>query len=309
MVFTSGSITDAAPGPALHAAMSPALTTAGFTLVDTVVISTRTHKVWKSPAASNAQNLDWYLDIGYTTTGAGTISIIAFEYFDPATDLGYRGPVTSGGTTIDATTGTRYGATGYALETNWFGAQTAGSQVTVTTTTFTYWISITIDRVILLCSSSPDIPMYAGFYTADALYADKAGAGLFPLYSGRVRGTSYGGGTATAGIGRVYPWTTFSGGNGWTLAAETGGGIDFNAWPLLPAGSTQGYPFVAFRAVILGVWNTSPANPHGRRGELRDVYLLPAASPVARGDTCTINSETYVLSTPLSNCSVAFKSA
>jgi hypothetical protein len=313
MAYITGSITDANPGPALHALMAPALTTAGFTLVDTVVISTRTHKVWKSPAAANAQNLDWYLDIGYTTTGAGTISLIAFEMFDPATDLGYRGPISSGGgTTIDAATGSRYGAAGFALEAaQWFNASMVGSQIAVSTTPFTYWISITTDRVFLLSSGSSELVLYAGFYEADPLYAAKAASLLFPLYTGRaLMGTVYNGTLNTAGITRIPPLTAFFGASGWATSMQ---GVlpGQNTWPMMPSGPATAYPIPAFRVQLMSMPSISPENRIGRFGWLRDCYGIPSIG-VVRGDTCTIEGVPHVLSTtgsvtPIYSYSLAFK--
>src|SRR3954466_3352347 len=153
MAYNTGAITDPSPGATLHTALASLLTTAGYSLVDTVVISTRTHKVWKSPAASNAANLDWYLDIAYTTTGNGNKWFLPFEGYDPSTDLGLRGIVSGTSiTTIDATPGSRFGATASSLESgNWFGpVQGTSMALTMTTATFTYWASITADRVIVM---------------------------------------------------------------------------------------------------------------------------------------------------------------
>jgi len=297
VAYINGTVLDANPGPALHALMAPALTTAGFTLVDTVVISTRTHKVWKSPAASNVQNLDWYLDIGYTTTGAGTIALVAFEMFDPATDLGYRGPYTASSAVIDPATGSRYGAAGFALETNWLpNAGTAGIQTSLTTTAFAYWVSATADRVILMCGGAPTVVMYAGFYSPDPLYAAKAGGLIYPLYAGKAAAGSSS--TQSAALTRVPPLT---GGMNWQTTVETS--FSTASLPQLPGSSTAAYPFVAVPVPVLG----TNAVTLGRWGFLRDVYGVPS-SGVIRGDTATIGGAGYVLaSTSGSSNSLAFK--
>jgi hypothetical protein len=298
MAYITGSVTDPSPAAALYALMVPALTTAGFTLVDTVTISTRTHKVWKSPAAANAQNLDWYLDIAYTTTGVGTISLVAFEMFDPATDLGYRGPYNGNGQTIvDAATGSRFGAVGYALESTWFGAQQTNMQMALTTTAFAYWMTITADRVMFLYSGQPTLVMYAGFYLPDPLYAAKAGAMLFPLYSGRAPGTAYS--SPNSALTRIPPLTSFP--PGWDASINCGHGFINGSYPELPTNPTTAYPFSAMPMSIAG----GPNSKLGRYGQFRDFLVVPA-STVLRGDTCTIDGAPYVL-TSASSYSYAIK--
>lgn len=304
MAYITGSLTDANPGPALHTLMATALTTAGFTLVDTVTISTRTHKVWKSPAAGNAANLDWYLDIGYTTTGAGTIALVTFEMFDPATDLGYRGAYNTNSTLLTAN-GSPYGTTGHALETNWFHANTAGTQTSLSTTAFGYWVSITADRVLLLCSTAPSAVMYAGLYDPDPTYAAKAGASLFPLFTGKVGGSGV---AVTAGLTRIPPWASFTVGS-WAYTADTtvataGGAWSVAAYPLLPTGAQTSYPFTAVPIPIM----TGTNFPGGRWGWLRDVFAVSSAG-VTRGDTCTINGASHVLGTTASGFSYAMKAS
>lgn len=314
MTYISGTVTDAAPGPALHTALATTLTAVGFTLVDTVVISTRTHKIWKCAAANNSLALDWYLDIVYTTTGAGTIAICPFEFFDPATDLAYRGP-TSGTTSTGnagAPTYSRFGATGAALESsNWMSASGSYTSYTLATATTTlgYWASITPERMILMTSASPSNLMYAGFYAPDPLYAAKAGADIYPLIAARM--TDSGIATpnstisvVTAGIARTPPVAVLgSGGNGWGIMPSVQpatGTVQLAATPSLPSGSTAAYPYVG---CIVEVFATTSANPasspwFGRLGTMRDIVIVPTLSGVVvRGDTFTIGSDTYTTTT------------
>lgn len=182
MTYTTGSLTSANPAADLYTALASALTTAGFTLVDTVVISTRTHKVWKSAAGSNAHGLDWYLDVAYTTTGAGGMWLGAFEYYDPATHLGYRGPYNDfNGAAGDAIYYARYGASGSALETNWTTITNSICRIPTQTTAFAYWISVTPDRVIAMSSVSPTHVFYCGFFDMYTPWANKIGGLAYPL--------------------------------------------------------------------------------------------------------------------------------
>lgn len=313
MAYITGSVTDANPGPALYALMAPALTTAGLTLVDTVTISTRTHKVWKSAAANNTQGLDWYLDIGYTTTGAGTITLQPFEFYDPATDLGYRGGVSVSSTVIDATTFSRYGATGSALETNWMGSTSySGYPTALVTSAFGYWVSATGDRVMMLLGNDATRVTYVGFYQPDSLYAAKAGAALYPLvgaslYPGAPIGTSATQGSVTAALTRLPPVTTLAG-SGWgtSLSIPVLTTSQSGSYPQLPAGSTLAYPLVALPIEMLVA--TSSAALSTRFGTLRDVALIPASGTV-RGDTVTISGAQWVLSSSAGSQSVLFKAA
>lgn len=310
MAYITGTITNSDPGPTLYAAMAPALTTAGFTLVDTVVISTRTHKVWKSAAANNTQGLDWYLDIGYPTNGAGALCLQCFEFFDPATDLGYRGLHSASGTTVDATTFSRYGATGNALETNWVGSPTFTAYPTpIPATTFGYWISITGDRVVLLQSNDASQPTYVGFYQADSLYAAKAGAALYPLIGARLQvgGSSSGSvSAANAALTRIPPSTTIA---SWASHVQT---EPFTAsyirvvTPAVPTGSTVMYPMTAWPIGIASIGSSLP--PSAWYGTFRDTYST-TTNGVVRGDTCTIGGSQYVLSTTASVSSFLFKAA
>jgi len=306
-MYITGTVTDANPGPALHAVMATTLTAAGYTLVDTVVIATRTHKIWKSPAAGNTQNLDWYLDVAFTTAGAAVFGITPFESFDPATDLGYRGVYLASQTTTDAATGTRFGATGFALETNWFSVASTGGASSwpaalTASTQFGYWCSINANRVILMVSGTPGYPQYAGFYEPDPLYAAKAGANIYPLVGGVLGGMSRSVGLANAAIARIAPQTLAAAGWDDTMEPET---ILHGSRPDLPAGSTSSYPFVASRIGLSS--STTALSRFGRWGWWYDSYQL-ASSTVVRGDTCIIDGNACVLSSPNNNSmSTAFR--
>ena len=308
MAYATGSITDANSSLALYTALASLLTTAGYTLVDTVVISTRTHKVWKSAAANNSMNLDWYLDVAYTTTGVGPLHLTPFEYFDPATDLGYRGPYNAGNTTIETTYYSRYGATGYALETNWFGAQSGVGLPT--SASFAYWLSVTGDRVIGLSSLLAWSICYAGFYEPTARFSAMAGAANYPLVKsefndpGGVSTGSYG------GITRAPKSSTLN--NPWLYA----GGVapEVSSMPVREGTVTtpppSGAPSIACRAALGSPVSGTPSfDP--LPGYLRDVLFVRSVNTVVRGDTFTVGSDTYVLGSYNvgSAATVAFKAA
>ena len=131
--------------------------------------------MWKSPAAGNVQNLDWYLDIGYTTTGAGTFGLYPFEFYDPAAHLAYRGPFYAAHRQahLDATYYSRCGATGYTLENfnlvhlaaaTFSSGNYAHHDLDIPVTTIGYWASVSPKRVVLFTSNQPAMVLYAGLY-------------------------------------------------------------------------------------------------------------------------------------------------
>lgn len=304
MAYNTGVITDPSPGPALHTALATLLTSAGYALVDTVVISTRTHKVWKSPAASNAAGLDWYLDVAYTTTGNGNLWLLPFEGYDASTDLALRGIVSGSSiTTIDAATGSRFGATASALETNWYGpAQSSTSMaLTLTTTAFTYWASITADRVIVMHTNLASSIFYTGLYTPDATYASKAGSALFPLIALRAAPSSSTCfalasptlASVTAALTRVAPVTALTG-SGW--GAHVGCWYGFAARGVAtPSGSTAIAVPSGSSLYVEGDCNGADAGYVGRFGVLKDIAVgTTTTGAVARGDTVTIGTDTWI---------------
>lgn len=320
MTFITGSLTSANPAADLYAQqIAPALTTAGFTLVDTVVISTRTHAVWKSAAASNSHNLDWYLDVAYVTTGTGGVYLSAFEYYDPATHLGYRGPYSISSTSaIETTYYSRYGATGYALETNWYTINSA-HLLSLATTAFTYWISITTDRVVGMTSVAATTVVYAGFYTPDSDYATAAGNLMYPLVSGYlpvpgINAYNYMQVTRIPLVTSIYDWQHVPWVSTPDILSPIGpiadvAGVTSSPVPgpargaqfFLGAGSSNAYPSVSvapFTAV--------------RFGTIPDCLWFLASAGVIRGDTITIDGQQWVLTTYLGSTNytaIAFKAA
>lgn len=184
MSFITNTITNANPGPALYADIETAMLALGWTLVDTVVIGSNTHKVLKSAGASggNTYGLDWYLDINYPTTGVtGGIRFAPFEGYNATTHVGTNGPYNSNNTTIDATVYSRFGSTGSALETNWNNTASNGFSMALQTTAFTYNISVTRDYIVGQLSNTLGAIFYTGFFTPTSAFSSNAGASLYPL--------------------------------------------------------------------------------------------------------------------------------
>lgn len=300
MTFITPTIpADANPGPLVYAELATAMLALGWTLEDTVVIGARTHKVLKSAAAGNTRGLDWYLDISYPTTGVATGLLLApFEGYDAATDLGLRGPYSASSSTIDATTYSRFGATGQALETNWtnIGATHTSLDSPLSTTSFGVWASITRDRVILMVSGEASQVSYAGFFIPTAAHIAHAAAALYPLIMVRLstsaeRDTNTTASSVEAAVTRIPKLS----GVGWdnscvvltNLLAMNGkvGGAASGA-----DGQITSAPYV----VGLGGANFDGSAQFV--GELDGVQCAWADGVVVRGDTVTVDGDPFVTS-------------
>jgi hypothetical protein len=291
---------DANPGPLVHTALATKLLAQGWTLEDTVVISTRTHKVYKSAAAGNTYGLDWYLDISYPTTGiASGVLLAPFEGYTAASDVALRGPYSASSAVIDATTYSRFGATTSALETNWANAATFTSLDTpLSTSAFVINASVTRNRVILLSSTEPTQVSYCGFFTPTSAHVAHSGGALFPLVSTRLlshadRVSSSTASSVSAVLTRVPKSSSVSwaahcivGPNTMRMNGRIGGAAS--------EGDNQitTVPFlVAFGGVSWGTGVTAQI------GELDGVQCGWADPAVARGDVVTVGGVTYTLST------------
>lgn len=314
MTYTSNSLTSANPAADLYTAIASALTSAGFTLVDTQVISTRTHKVWKSAGGSNSAALDWYLDVAYTTTGNGSVWLGSFEGY--STPNGLRGPYKAAATdltTADASTFSRYGSSSSALETNWTHVAGNTAQIQCQTTAFAYFVSVTTDRVIAMTSVAPTSIAYCGLFDPFTPWANKCGSALYPLVTATVNSPAAINSSAhssggTAALTRRPP---ISDASNWTTApsiqaawCESGGGIYGSGYagPVVPVDTASSLLYDAphgGRLQIQHLWTTAGGN-YVAIGLLKDVGVFLSNS-VTRGDTITISGNTWVLSSTSSN--------
>ena len=301
------------PGPLVYAELETAMLGVGWTLEDTVVIGTRTHKVLKSAAAGNARGLDWWIDISYPTTGVATHLLMApFEGYDAVTHLAVRGPVTAASATIETTYYSRYGTTGYALETNWanLGTYTALDAL-LTIASFGMWASVTRDRIIVMLSSEPTAVSYTGFFIPTAAHTAYAGAALFPLVMCRTANDTDRQADSTPASSeiqftRVPKATSIN----WSNSALMGtsnhpmSGRVGAATANTVDGQFTVSPFtIAFNG--LGFTNSYP----GRTvmGQLDGVYCGYGDAAVTRGDTVTIGGIPYVTTTVSSTLITLFK--
>jgi hypothetical protein len=308
MTYITGTVgASANPGADLYALLAPALTSAGYTLVDTVVISTRTHKVWKCAAANNSQTLDWYLDVAYPTSGAGNMTLLPMEFYDPATHLAYRFVYGQSTATLETTFYSRFGASGFALEdtTNW---PVNASNVVVlafntSTAAFGYWISVTGDRVAALSSVLPGTILYVGMCTAHPLHVAAVGASAYPLLA-LAMDTTVGNALWTSTAGSVNTPMLMTRAPKLTTIPSSWGSL----WGAMPAVGTQitvPGPASTFTQamgvrVVCPIWVMFRSG-YGVVGTLIGVTYATSSTSITRGDTVTIGADTWVTNTQGTN--------
>ncbi|MES2630784.1 MAG: hypothetical protein V4611_02415 [Patescibacteria group bacterium] len=313
MTYISNTITDPNAPSAMCTAIEVALSATGYTLSDTVVISTRTHRIWKNPAANNSSGKDWYLDLAYTTTSTGTFGIYVMEGYDPATDLASRMaigfPYYSSTSLSMANNYSPYGATGYSLEsTQWVvraGAISDNSysnrDVSLPASSFGYWVSVTTERVVSMFSVSPTIVYYSGLFEPAAEHTYIAGAYAFPLVSAAFSGN----GAINAGIALTrFPKITGAvNGTAAPLSMNIVNLLSIYNSPSIPSGNTD-----ASRKFALRIPFYSNANSRGVWGYFIDVAAVWSDAIVTRGDTISDDSSAvWVLSAGASNASIMMK--
>ena len=321
MTYISGTITDSNGPSVLYGEVATALTAAGFTLVDTVTESTRTHKIWQSPT-TNVISASWYLDVTYTTTGSGSFGFYASEGYDVGNHLKIRPIYSAQSSTLDPTTFSRYGATGVSFtDTTFFPKGGGGSgyygiynlDTIIPTTSFGYWISISANRVIWCNSVEQYFPRYTGLYQPSAEQIAAQPSALFPLVGCGLRGdttytptSQYTPAVALSRLPGATSMSTGGGSSGWAGAAVGGTNPRISQHPVLPGGATGMSPRTAEPFVIYTASGVTGGSAY--LGTLIDVYGIPSSS-VTRGDTVGVNgvAEPFLLSTTSSGYSVLFR--
>lgn len=316
MTHISSTINSATPGAALYAVIETEALALGFTVEDTVVIGTRTHKILKSASAGNTRGLDWYLDISYTTTGAGSIMVCPFEGYSTAGDTGLRGPYSVNSTAFETVNYSAFGATQSALETNWANSVShTGLQIAlVASVNFVYRVTISRDRIAINLSNAATQVLYAGFFIPTTAALAHQGASCFPLIVCRVSSaaganSSTSVASVTAAVTRLpkYPdistaWMT----SGWGGSLVVGANV-----PL--AGGRAGdwvHPSngeLAMTPYYVGFGGTTATNFVGTVGYLDGVLYGYTAASETLGDTVQQGGETYFLTTHSGQVAVAVK--
>lgn len=317
MTYDTNSINSATPGPAFYAVIEAIMLAQGWTLDDTVVIGARTHKVLKSASAGNARGLDWWLDISYTTTGAGSIMMAPFESYIAGSDLGVRGPYSVSDTGFDPTTYTRFGATGSALETSWANSVNhTGLQVPlVAGSAFIYYLSVSRNRVAFFLSNDTNL-LYCGFWLPSAQHIAQAGASLFPLIVTRMAsGVNSNSSTSqtiiTAAVTRLPKFPDLSA----TYITSGWGGsvfVFFNPGMISGIGGQQVHPAtgeLAMSPMCVGLGQSSANTLLGYVGQLDGVVQGYVNVTAGRGDTMVQGVDTYVMQARSTNNAIFLKAA
>lgn len=305
MTYLSDTLTSANPSADLYAALDTALTANGYTLVDTVTISTRIHKIYQNPAANNITGQDWYLDVTYTATGNANLFINLFESYDTSTEKALGGPY---GAYTQLTTNVSFGTSPYrvwggsaqGLESNWMPnpvhAYSAWNKLVLNDATFGYWISVTKDRVIGMTTLEPNYTLYVGAYDPLPGHIAAAGTDLFPLVVTRLNGGSgpnsggHNTGTAITRLPKASSALVNVQGSG---VVQTFRAAAYTA-PPLPTGASD---FDIERTVWpSGIGMAVTTWGQGCLGMLYDILSASSDGGLTRGDTATIGGANYVIS-------------
>lgn len=279
---------DAAPSTTLLNAIETLLTAnSAWSLVETVVSGTFTCRVWKCSGSVNSFGSDWFLVLRRTTAslGTSTITATACESYDSVGHLMTRWmQATATTATPDATLNSVTGATTIAPG----SATPFAVTITTSTVTFTYWILVTKNSLIVR-SSIDTLPVYIGLYIP--FFASDWPTKEFPLVctqlgnatglgaSTRCPGTT----TSTATASSVS--VTLGSGNGVLDIGKTG--LDIG----IIAGANPDIVNSKPRGRRLGVLRVYDGLPHGA---YYDLLFFTVAAGVAQGDTITIGANTWV---------------
>jgi len=309
MTYSTAALTaQTTPATSLITAIEAALTAqGGWTAIETVVIGANTFKVWRCNGATNGFGTDFFLYLGRATAGTGNVTVRLSEAWDATGKLVLRGCYGGTNTSVlDSATGSRFGATTYAIDSaNW-------SATTLTTATaFTYWIIATKDALIVQTSSGTNI-VYAGIYADNALVQAQQPTLRFPLALATFAGMSAP--ASSLGLTRIpgasngsVNWNTVRG------ASATDAGVMGLAGSVDSA--SLAYPTwgaVVAAPIFLGAGNMSSSAPTSFSailGTFKYLYAIGIGAAPVRGDTVTIGADTYILGSAVSNVGIAANTA
>ena len=269
------------------------LVAAKYVLVDTTVIGARTHKIWKSEAAWNSAALDWYLNVAYAETGSTEpVGLMVMEAWDSVNKRAIRGPVAGTNQPIHPATGSKYGDTSYSPEGSQWTPRIGGganSQIEITAGAFTYYLSVTPDRVVAHASVT-GATCYHGLYQPAATQSLVAGPWApFPLASVGIPPNSSSTSMPTAYITRTAPLAT---------GASTGAYFDTTNEDkhlyVVPGTALPKSPLAPrLQTITFRISQTSEYQ--FALGTLIGFYAGQLAASVTRGDRVTVGADEYVI--------------
>lgn len=286
MGYNTGSINSSTPAVALMTALDTEFTGNGWTFVETYTSSTNVTNIYKSPAASNSFGTDFYVGVNRTST-TSTVAFMLGELYNSSTHLFRKYAKNSN--TIPDTDYSIVDATGI-LPT----AMTRFAAISVNTSTlFTWWSNVTVDRAMFTSSASTTGGGYVGLF--DTLLPSDP----FPIavlnWTGSVTvGT-------TLGAVTREPLQTLSYANNWS--AQVGGISTGASGAMIPYGvgdgTTNGDGFYSWiystsgRAAQRVSFYSSRSLTGGLRGLLKDVVFATFGSAMGDQLSYVIGSTTY----------------
>lgn len=251
--------------------------------------------IYKGPAGSNQFGQDWFLVIRRSNDTATTLLYQVAETYNATT---HRAGNLGGTAVAVIPTATTYANPAVAAAPDTMSSPS----IALTTTAFTYWVSATVNRVVLGVKTATEIGFYAGLYD-DLL---PSGVTQFPLVCARlpitqtVTAPSVGGaqGSGTGGFTRepgqaASSFTNFEAAIHCGFAPIAGAGTimaaNFSPLPL----STALYGNVgAMSRCIIGSQRSVTNYGDAVRGLLNGVFCSGVSS--IAGDTITTGGKTYV---------------
>lgn len=280
MAYGTNTITSAT-GPAdLRTALEALMITQGnWDLVDSYTSGTYNVRMWKSRAAGNSWNKDFYLAMMTNTSAATNLYFKVFEDYNVAAKLAYRG-VPGAVASIDPVTYSAYGATGYAPESSQW---TAANNLSALTTQYTYRARVTGEGLFMAVTTSGNPVFYCGLF--QPLWPHP---GEFPLCI-----LQPGNNGSFLGITR-RPGASAASTTTWNLTAAFTTMFDPLVGVLGTAdGLRQGKTYASRLPVIHA--STATAQSELWRGYLGLDYVTMKVDPVVQpGDTVTIGGNQYV---------------
>jgi hypothetical protein len=168
---TAGST--ATPASAFMTALNTLLTATGcFVYVEDYVDGTNTSKIYKSPAANNAQGTDWFLNVNRTSNDATTVQFGLAETWDTGAKLfhTYAPYVYSDYYSPSAyipITGYKFddGGAGISPSAPNGGGSWCAPNVGLGTTGYQYWVSVTPNRLVVATRvATTEYCVYVGLY-------------------------------------------------------------------------------------------------------------------------------------------------
>lgn len=272
MSYSSGSASNAASASAFLALLDTLiLSVAGWSKVSAaIVVGTNTWNVYKSAGANNSFGTDFYVAIGYPTAAPVNLLLTIMESWNSGTNLASNYPPNITTVIPTATFANPTAAQALPSTGTTFGFMETPSPIT---TAFSYFMSVTADRIIFsLLNSTPfSMGYYIGLYdTFNTVAVDP-----FPICvvnigttgSGTVSNSVASSPTTVTGFTTREPAQAVAAPTNFGCASS--GGV-LNAWTL-STGQTDVYKgfYYVSRQMLIG------RSAQGFRGLLKDVYNGP----------------------------------